>query len=82
VQSVYNALRGELTCTTEFFGEFVLGIGEPEVLMRPVIVKLIYSFIVIGTFALIALMIYGCIKKSKLFSKDFNTYIDINNNSV
>jgi hypothetical protein len=82
VQSVYNALRGELTCTTDFFGDFVLGIGEPEVIMKPVTVKLTYSFIVIGTFALIALMIYGCIKKSKLFSRDFNTYININNNSV
>lgn len=82
VQSVYNAIKNELTCTTDLFGDFVLGIGEPEVIMKPVTVKLTYSFIVIGTFALIALMIYGCIKKSKLFSRDFNTYININNNSV
>lgn len=82
VQSVYNLAKNELTCTTNFFGDFVLGVGEPELIMNPVTVNLIYYVIAIGIFALIALMIYGCIKKSKLFSKDFNTYIDINNNSV
>ena len=82
IQSVYNVARNELTCTTNLFGDFVLGIGEPELIMKSVTINLIYSFTVIGTFALIALIIYGCIKKSKLFSRDFNTYIDINNNSI